>query len=271
MLKLSKNRYYGSALANSNLWATNAYGWGFQFKKNSPQNLTISYLGVFHIGARIRARILEKILSRENLSKKTLLDAGCGMGLTSIFLSSKFKTVTGVDLDVDKIKQAKILAKENKIKNIDFKKADLLKNNFTQKKFDFAICFEVIEHVKNADFLLDTLSKRVVKGGKVILSFPSDSFLSAIAQKSLQHERVGFLPADIKKIIKNKNLIIEEEYSFGNTWAAQGIVGSDFFIRKTFPILSAVLFPIVYPFMIFDLSLPKMGVPRGYILVLRKK
>src|SRR5260221_6532338 len=99
MFKKYKGYFYGSALANSNIRATNAYGWGFQFKRKSLQSIIISYTGVFHIGARIRSRILSKILDKYDYSKKELFDAGCGIGLSSIYFSGRFKKVTGMDLD----------------------------------------------------------------------------------------------------------------------------------------------------------------------------
>ncbi len=272
MIKLmhNSNFFYGSSLANSSLKASDAYGWHFQFKKNSLQNQIIKYLGVFHLGARIRSRILSNILKDKNTKPLTLLDAGCGMGLASVYWSTKFKRVLGVDQDKTKIKQANILAKDNHIKNITFKAADILKGNFATEKFDFIICFEVIEHVKDHKILIRNLSKRVKKGGEIILSFPSNSYISAIAQKSLQHEVVGFLPKDIQKVAQKENLKLIKTFSFGNTLLVQWLIAFDFFTRKTFPFISPFLFPIFYPLVVLDLYMPQMGIPRGYVLVLEK-
>lgn len=267
---MNNNFFYGSALSSSNIDASDAYGWHFQFHKKSVQNLVIKYFGVFHLGGRIRSRILSLILGNGDTSKLTLLDAGCGMGLASVYWSAKFKKVFGVDIDKSKIKQAKLLAKDNKIKNIEFKAGDILKNKFTKEKFDIAICFEVIEHVKDHKKLISTLSARVKKGGKVIISFPSNSYISSLAQKSLQHEVVGFLPGDIKKVAQEKKLKLMKVISFGNTFPAQWLVALDFFTRKTFPIISALIFPFFYPLIIIDQKLPQMGIPRGYVLVLKK-
>lgn len=265
------NFFYGSSLANSTLDASDAYGWHFQFKKNSIQNVIIRYLGVFHLGARIRSRILSMVLKNENTKELTLLDAGCGMGLASLYWSTKFKKVLGVDLDKAKIKQAKLIAKDNKIGNIKFKSADLLKNNFTNERFDIAICFEVIEHVKDHKKLIHTLSKRIKKTGKIIISFPSNSYISALAQHSLQHEVVGFLPSDIEKVSRKEGLKLTKTYSFGNTLYVQWLIAFDFFTRKTIPIISPIFFPIFYPQVVIDQKLPKMGTPRGYVLVLERR
>lgn len=273
MVKLMNNSnfFYGSSLANSNINASDAYGWHFQFQKNSLQNKVIEYLGVFHLGARIRSRILSLILKNKDTKKLTLLDAGCGMGLASIYWSSKFKKVFGVDLDKEKIEEAKILAKDNHIKNVSFKSADLLKGNFTKEKFDVVICFEVIEHVKDHKKLIKTFSRRLKKGGEIILSFPSNSYISALAQKSLKHKVIGFLPKDICKVAQKENLELVKSYSFGNTLPIQWLIALDFFTRKTFPIISPLFFPLFYPLIIVDQKLPQMGIPRGYVLVLKRQ
>lgn len=262
---------FGSILENSNIRATNAYGWGVQFKKGSIQNFLVGNFGVFHLGTRVRNKILESILLKNSIKDKTLLDAGCGIGLASLYYSKYFYKVLGVDLGKDKISQAKILAKNNNIKNVDFRVVNLIKSKFTEEKFDKIICFEVIEHVENDTALLTGLSKLLKKDGELILSFPSKTLMSKIAQKSLDHFKVGYIPSDIKQIIKPLGLRVVEEYSFGKSILGKSVVFVDFLLRKSFPIVASALFPIFYPLLLIDYHLPMFGIPRGYILVIRKK
>ncbi len=271
VLKKLKGRYFGSALARSNNKVMNAYGWGVQFRENSLQNLAVEYLGVFHLGARIRNKILKGILEKEDHLDHKLLDAGCGVGLASIYLSNRFCEVYGVDIDPLKIKEAKILAEENHLKNVNFKRADLLANGFINEKFDVIICFEVMEHVVNDKILIFNLSKLLKKGGRLILSFPSGTLLSRIAQKSLSHHKVGYTPNDIKKLLSGTKLIITDEFSFGKSILGKSVVACDFIFRKTFPILASIFFPVFYPLLILDNYLPKFGIPRGFILILNKR
>lgn len=271
VLKKLKGRFFGSALAGSNFKVINAYGWGIQFRKNSLQNLIVEYLGVFHLGARIRNRILTGILEREDHTNHTLLDAGCGVGLASIYLSSRFCEVYGVDIDPLKIKEAKILAEENHLKNVNFKRADLLTNGFINEKFDVIICFEVMEHVVNDKKLIYNLSKHIKNNGQLILSVPSKTLLSRIAQKSLDHYKVGYTPNDIKKLLSGTKFKITDEFSFGKSILGKSVIACDFIFRKTFPILAGIFFPIFYPLLMLDSKLPKFGTPRGFILVISKK
>lgn len=261
---------FGSSLANSNIRAVNAYGWGVQFKKGSFQNFIVDHFGVFHLGTRTRNHILSNILRKRDLSKLDLLDAGCGIGLASLYYSKSFLHVTGVDLEKQKIDQAKTLAKNNRIKNVTFQVADLTRATFTKKQFDKIICFEVIEHVNDDKKLLAGLSKLLKKNGELILSFPSKTFMSRVAQKSLDHFKVGYLPSEIKKIIKPLHLKVVEEYSFGKSILGKSVVFVDFLLRKSAPIIASALFPIFYPLMLLDYYLPHFGIPRGYVLVIRK-
>lgn len=266
----SKNKYLGSSLANSNIKAINAYGWGVKFKKGSLQNFLVEHFGVFHLGTRIRNNILENILDKMDLSKNNLLDAGCGIGLASIYHSTKFASVTGVDLEDRKIDQAKILSKSNSIKNVSFRTVNLMDPPFTKNKFDTIICFEVIEHVSDDKKLIRGLSQLLKKDGEIILSFPSKTLMSRIAQKSLDHFKVGYVPSDIKEILKPLNLEIVEEYSFGKSILGKTVVFIDFLLRKSMPVVASAFFPVFYPLLILDYHLPKFGTPRGYILVIKK-
>lgn len=261
---------FGSGLANSNIRAVNAYGWGVQFKKGSFQNFLVERFGVFHLGTRMRNHILNNILVNRELSDSNLLDAGCGIGLASIYYAPKFLTVTGIDLEKQKIRQAKILAKNNLIKNVDFKVVNLMNAPFTKKRFDKIICFEVIEHVNDDKKLIAGLSKLLKEDGEIILSFPSKTLMSKIAQKSLDHFKVGYVPNDIKEILKPLGLKIVKEYSFGKSLLGKTIVFTDFLLRKSVPIVASAFFPIFYPLLLADYNLPHFGIPRGYVLVIRK-
>lgn len=231
----------------------------------------VRHCGVLHLGTRIRNRILESILRKRDLKEKNLLDAGCGIGLASIYYSKRFKNITSVDLEKQKINQAKSLAKVNHIKNINFKDVNLIKAPFTKKQFDMIICFEVIEHVKDDASMLKGFSKMLSKDGELILSFPSKTLMSKIAQKSLDHFKVGYAPGDIKKILNKLNLKIVEEYSFGKSILGKLVVFVDFLLRKSLPLVASMLFPLFYPLMVLDYHLPHFGIPRGYILVIKKK
>lgn len=59
--------------------------------------------------------------------EETVIDAYCGIGTIGICAAGKAKKVIGVELNPDAVRDAKINAKENDIKNIDFINADATK------------------------------------------------------------------------------------------------------------------------------------------------
>ncbi len=234
---------YGSELSDTGVTATNAYGWGVNFKKKSVQSLLVKYIGLTHLGSRIRNRILTKILSRENYSNKTLFDAGCGIGLESVHLSSQFKNVVGADIERKKIKEAEKLAKENSVNNAKFIQADLTKNTLKKPhSFDLVISLEVIEHVSSDKKFIDGLSRLLNKNGKIIISFPAKTLLSRIARKSLDHFKVGYNIDDFEELLNGTDLKIVHVYSFGKSILGKIIIAIDFLFKKTFPVLSILFF-----------------------------
>lgn len=263
--------FFGSELADSGVRAVNAYGWGVRFVKGSLQSLAVSFFGIMHLGSRIRNRILTEILNRENCSRKSLLDAGCGIGQETVHLAPNFKSVLGVDIDKEKITEAKKLARKSLVKNVKFETLDLTEGRLGNRMFDVIISFEVIEHVSSGKKFISALDRSLKSGGKLIISFPSRTLLSKIAQKSLKHFEIGYNPEDIKVLLKDTNLRIEKKYSYGKSILGKLVIAADFVFKKTIPILSVVFFPLFYPLLILDLRLPWFGTPRGFILVLGKK
>lgn len=270
MEKNNKDKLFGSCLSQSNIRLRDSYGWGFKFKKGSIQNFVVGNFGIFHVGARIRNRVLDAIIKKRDYSDRILLDAGCGTGLSSVFFSKDFKEVVGIDIDKYKILQARKLVKDCGLENVKFFDKSLFSPLFGQKKFDVIICFEVVEHIKDPEKLFSNFYKKLKKNGNLIISFPTRSFISRIAQSSLDHEKVGYLPSDIKNLIEGTGLKITETYSFGNTPLAKIPILIDFVFKKTLPILSAIFFPVFYSMVVLDYYLPRLGIPRGYVLVLKR-
>ena len=101
-----------------------------------------------------------KFASRFIKKKHKVLDAGCGTGIGSQFLSKYSNFVTAGDYDKNIINQNK-----SEYKNIKFKYLDLLNiDNTLKNKFDVVVSMDVIEH-----FELDKI-KRVTDNYAKLLS-----------------------------------------------------------------------------------------------------
>jgi ubiquinone/menaquinone biosynthesis C-methylase UbiE len=89
-----------------------------------------------------------------------ILDAGCGGGSYSHFLSEQGFYVTGIDLHENLLK----IARDNKAKGI-FIQADILDLPFEDNQFDSSFCFDVLEHIDDVKALQElarVTSKRII-------------------------------------------------------------------------------------------------------------
>jgi len=115
-------------------------------------------------------RLLE-IDSNDKQTKK-ILDAGCGIGGTAIYLAKKYPNInfTGIT-DVSKhIKMAKILAKENNvIFNTDFILMDFINTSFPSNQFDAIYLLESSCYAYNKEILLHEMYRILKPRGILVI------------------------------------------------------------------------------------------------------
>ena len=103
--------------------------------------------------------------------KKFLLELGCGTASYSVFLAKKKNEILGIDKSPQMIAEAKKKIKKKKIKNINFKVADILEFK-SVKKFDVCLMmFNVINYIdtdKKLEKLIDNIYFNLKKDGVVI-------------------------------------------------------------------------------------------------------
>ena len=97
------------------------------------------------------------------LEKVKILDIGCGGGLLSEPMSRLGAEVTGIDASDKNIEIAKFHARKDNL-NIKYLCASPEKLN-TNTKFDVILNMEIVEHVKDVDFFLQSCSKLLRKNG----------------------------------------------------------------------------------------------------------
>ena len=171
--------------------------------------------------------IKENIINSFKLTNKNkplnnikILDIGCGGGLLSEPMSRLGAQVSGIDASEKNISVAKLHAKKNNL-NIDYK--CISPENFnTKNKFDVILNMEIIEHVDNINFFLESCSKLLKKNGIMFIATLNKtlkSYLFAIigAEYILRwlpigtHEWEKFVkPEDLIKIQKKNNLKLEK-------------------------------------------------------------
>jgi 2-polyprenyl-3-methyl-5-hydroxy-6-metoxy-1,4-benzoquinol methylase len=99
------------------------------------------------------------------------LDVGFGSGVLSAFLADKDCTMSGIDSNSDAVEFARKTYAE---KNCQFFLGQVDELEF-DTVFDFAICFEVIEHLyaPQINVLLESTLKNLRPGGRLLLTTPN--------------------------------------------------------------------------------------------------
>ena len=169
--------------------------------------------------------IKENIINNFRLKNKTkplkkicILDIGCGGGLLSEPMKRLGADVTGIDASIKNIKIAKLHAKKNKLDiNYLCSSPEKLK---IKKKFDVILNMEIVEHVEDLEFFLNSSSKLLKKNGLMFIATINrtlKSYIFAIigAEYVLRwlpigtHEWEKFVkPQELKSILKKSNLIL---------------------------------------------------------------
>lgn len=147
---------------------------------------------------------LDKNFSFSNL---TLLDIGCGGGLLCEPFARLGAQVTGIDASKNNIEVAKLHAQKT---NLQIQYLNKLPEEIKNKKFDVILCMEVIEHVDNVNFFIESCSKLLNKNGIIFFATINrnpKSYLFAIvgAEYVLRWLPIG--THDWKKFIKPQEMI----------------------------------------------------------------
>ena len=154
------------------------------------------------------------------LKKVKILDVGCGGGLLSEPMCRLGGEVVGIDASSNNINVAELHAKKNNL-NIKYL-CSSPENLNTKDKFDVILNMEIIEHVEDVNFFLESCSKLLKKNGIMFvatLNKTLKSYVFAIigAEYVLRwlpigtHEWEKFVkPEDLKKILMKYDLSLKK-------------------------------------------------------------
>ena len=153
---------------------------------------------------------------KKPLDKINILDIGCGGGLLSEPMTRLGANITGIDASSKNINIAKHHAKKNNLKiNYICSSPEKLK---IKKKFDVILNMEIVEHVDDINFFINSCSKLLKKNGLMFvatLNKTLKSYMFAIigAEYVLRwlpigtHDWEKFVkPEDLKNILHKNNL-----------------------------------------------------------------
>jgi len=128
----------------------------------------------------VRANFLfKKIAEYIPLEGKRVLDLGCGMGNVSILGSKYCSRVVGLDVSLNAVKRTKWRVNLRQAKGVHLVNGDALKLPFVDEVFDLVITYDLYEHVKDKDGLLEEIFRVTKRKGFLVLTtgnrfFPLD-------------------------------------------------------------------------------------------------
>lgn len=171
------SEYYDTILPFYRLYFGSSYGFHSGHFKPETKSKKEAVLNVNQF-------LAEQVGIKDN---DLILDAGCGIGGSCIWLAQNYKVKTvGITISKRQLGEAKNLAKKlNLSKKTEYYLMDFIKTSFKDDKFDVVWSIESVVHAKNkCDFLKE--AKRIMKKkGRLIIA---DYFLARNPKNKLEKQ-----------------------------------------------------------------------------------
>lgn len=196
-------------------------------RQNVIEKLFLRVFGSWHTGARIRAFHIFRTISKYLKGGCHILDAGCGLGRHTFFISRRFPDIEimGVDLDGKNISVCDYIREKRGFDNVRFQFCDLRHLDLNQR-FDLIICSDVLEYIEEDDLVLSNFRNWLAENGRLILHTPRlrprrylrlfEGYVKNDPLEKAAHAREGYTEAELRgKLKKNGLNIIDLKYTFG--------------------------------------------------------
>lgn len=148
-----------------------------------------------------------------------ILDNGCGSGSSTVMLSSQNASVIGLDIQVERIKIAKLRAKYHNV-NPEFILGDAKMLPFQDGVFDLCSCIALIEHIdEGRDRCLRESFRILRKGGTLAIT----NTPNRLCPKDYHTTGLWFIPYMPKKLahkyaLFRGRIISEKSLEMGSTY-----------------------------------------------------
>lgn len=116
-----------------------------------------------------------QILNECRKKKGLIVDLGCGTGLDALTMLSNNNYCLGLDISGIAIKKALARAEELKVKNVDFKQANLDILPLVDNSIDVITSFYTFEHLLNPEKVLSEIDRVLKPNGEVFVLCPNFS------------------------------------------------------------------------------------------------
>jgi len=142
-----------------------------------------------------------------------VLDAGCGDGTFSIWLAQRGRRVVGVSNDAGAIGRLRsaIPALGLPAGALGFRVHDLARDGPPGSPFDAALCFDVLEHIRDDRAALRALAASLREGGRLLLTVPDRAGprLWGDTESTAEdggHVRAGYTRAELEALLREAGL-----------------------------------------------------------------
>ena len=134
---------------------------------------------------RVRNQLIMWALGKYFPKKDHLLEVGCGTGFVLSEIESQFPTmgVAGSEIHINGLNFAQNRLKRAKLWQMD------ARNIPFENEFDVIGAFDVLEHIKEDERVLQQMYKAIIPGGGIVLTVPQHPFLWSVADEHASHER----------------------------------------------------------------------------------
>ncbi len=184
--------------------------------KKDARNINPFY---YSIGTRVRDKVFARMLG--DVRGRTLLDIGCGLGYFTDFFQNKGATCTGIDLD------ERCLRYCTQSMGGTYLSWDITSYPypFPDNHFDFIICSEVLEHVRDNGKVLAEIRRLLRPNGILIASTPCSegvfgSFIKNIGHRSVDshsleyHWHKGFTREELSTLLAKHGIVaVDAQYT----------------------------------------------------------
>ena len=154
----------------ANFWNKVSHGWkkiwGIHIHHGYFENETISILDA-------QEKLISKLVEELQINPyMKILDSGCGMGGSSIYLAEhNHASVVGITLSHKQVEIAQKIAEKKKLNNVTFKVEDALcLNSFNQNSFDIVWSLESCEQFYDKARFIEKAYQLLKPGGKLMLA-----------------------------------------------------------------------------------------------------
>lgn len=130
-----------------------------------------------HTDPQILARVVD--VARPQTQWR-VLDVATGAGHTAFALAPRVANVTAIDLTPEMLGEAKKLAAELQMSNVEFQIADIHALPFPDGSFDLLTCRRAAHHFSNIAKALSEMHRVLTPGGRLVIddrSVPEDDFV----------------------------------------------------------------------------------------------